>query len=292
MIRVGIIGASGMAGSAIYKLASTKKDLNVTGIVRNESKARKILGDDANLISGDIFALSDSLLSRFDVIVDAYGTSPENADRQVRLAEKLVVLARKHKIRLIFILGAGSLKTGKDKHLFVDDIEKMPGAETWINTGIVIHGEVHETSEEDWDKIFDVDVKGTFLVSKAFLPTMIEQDHGSIVNISSVSGMAGDRAMVAYNAAKGAIINMTRAMAIDYGKNNIRVNVVAPGPTNTPLFHQDKQKFAKNSPLNRIVEPEEVAAAIYFVASPAASAITGEVIPVTAGFEISTGQPM
>lgn len=160
------------------------------------------------------------------------------------------------------------------------------------NAGIVIHGEVHETSEEDWDKIFDVDVKGTFLVSKAFLPTMIEQDHGSIVNISSVSGMAGDRAMVAYNAAKGAIINMTRAMAIDYGKNNIRVNVVAPSPTNTPLFHQDKQKFAKNSPLNRIVEPEEVAAAIYFVASPAASAITGEVIPVTAGFEISTGQPM
>lgn len=160
------------------------------------------------------------------------------------------------------------------------------------NAGIVIHGEVHETSEEDWDKIFDVDVKGTFLVSKAFLPTMIKQDHGSIVNISSVSGMAGDRAMVAYNAAKGAIINMTRAMAIDYGKNNIRVNVVAPGPTNTPLFHQDKQKFAKNSPLNRIVEPEEVAAAIYFVASPAASAITGEVIPVTAGFEISTGQPM
>lgn len=160
------------------------------------------------------------------------------------------------------------------------------------NAGIVIHGEVHETSEEDWDKIFDVDVKGTFLVSKAFLPTMIEQDHGSIVNISSVSGMAGDRAMVAYNAAKGAIINMTRAMAIDYGKNNIRVNVVAPGPTNTPLFHQDKQKFAKNSPLNRIVEPEEVAAAIYFVASPAASAITGEVIPVTVGFEISTGQPM
>ena len=147
-------------------------------------------------------------------------------------------------------------------------------------------------NDKELDKIFDVDVKGTFLTSKAFLPTMIEQDHGSIVNISSVSGMAGDRAMVAYNAAKGAIVNMTRAMAIDYGKNNIRVNVVAPGPTNTPLFHQDKQKFAKNSPLNRIVEPEEVAAAIYFVASPAASAITGEVIPVTAGFEISTGQPM
>ncbi len=79
------------------------------------------------------------------------------------------------------------------------------------NAGIVIHGKLHETSEEDWDRIFAVDVKGTYLVSKAFLPTMINQQGGSIVNISSVSGLAGDRAMVAYNAAKGAIINMTRA---------------------------------------------------------------------------------
>ena len=172
-------------------------------------------------------------------------------------------------------------------------IAKFGTVEALVNdAGIVIHGELHETSEEDWDRIFAVDVKGTYLVSKAFLPGMIEQNHGSIVNISSVSGMAGDRAMVAYNSAKGAILNMTRAMAIDYGKHNIRVNVVAPGPTNTPLFHQDKDKFAKNSPLNRIVEPEEGAAAIYFVASDAGSAITGETIPVTAGFEISTGQPM
>ena len=193
----------------------------------------------------------------------------------------------------IAFIQADISKSSEVEHAKQITLNKFKTVDAIINNaGIVIHGEVHETSEEDWDKIFDVDVKGTFLVSKAFLPTMIEQDHGSIVNISSVSGMAGDRAMVAYNAAKGAIINMTRAMAIDYGKNNIRVNVVAPGPTNTPLFHQDKQKFAKNSPLNRIVEPEEVAAAIYFVASPAASAITGEVIPVTAGFEISTGQPM
>lgn len=134
MIRVGIIGASGMAGSAIYKLASAPRIFLALLSFRTIPVTFKSFFVDANLISGDIFALNDSLLSRLDVIVDAYGTSPENADRQVRLAEKLVVLARKHKIRLIFILGAGSLKTGKDKHLFVDDIEKMPGAETWINT--------------------------------------------------------------------------------------------------------------------------------------------------------------
>lgn len=172
-------------------------------------------------------------------------------------------------------------------------LAKFQSVDTLVNNaGIAAHGAVHETSEEDWDQIFAVNVKGTFLVSKAFLPTMIKQGHGSIVNIASVSGMAGDRKMAAYNASKGAIINLTRAMAVDYGPNNIRVNTVSPGPTNTPLFHQDKQKFAEHSPLHRIIEPEEVAAAIYFVASAAGSAITGENIPVTAGFEISTGQPM
>ena len=104
--------------------------------------------------------------------------------------------------------------------------------------------------------------------------------------------MGGDYGMVAYNATKGAIINMTRAMAIDYGEDQIRVNSVAPGPTNTPMFPQDmKGTFAKNSPLNRIVEPEEVANAVYFLSTDEASAITGETLPVTAGFEISTGQP-
>ncbi|WP_420214282.1 SDR family oxidoreductase [Limosilactobacillus mucosae] len=104
--------------------------------------------------------------------------------------------------------------------------------------------------------------------------------------------MAGDYAMTAYNATKGAIINMTRAMAMDYGPLGIRVNSVSPGPTNTAMFHQTmKERFSQNSPLQRIVEPSEVAAAIYFMSTEASSAITGENIPVTAGFEIGTGQP-
>ena len=134
MTKVGIIGASGMAGSAIYKLATAQPGLDVTGIVRHEGKAKKVLGDDAQLLSGDIFAIIDSVLARFDVIIDAYGTNPANAERHIKLAEKLISLARKDKIRLIFILGAGSLQTGNDRHLFIKDIEKMPDSETWINT--------------------------------------------------------------------------------------------------------------------------------------------------------------
>lgn len=134
MTRVGIIGASGMAGSAIYKLAAAQPELDVTGIVRHEKRARELLGPGAKLLTGDVFALTDSLLARFDVIVDAYGTSPAQADRQTKLAQKMVNLARKEKIRLIFILGAGSLKTGADQHLFLDEIAQIPGAEDWINT--------------------------------------------------------------------------------------------------------------------------------------------------------------
>lgn len=172
-------------------------------------------------------------------------------------------------------------------------VERFGTIDTLVNdAGIVVKGRLHETSLDDWERVFAVNVRGTFLISKAFLPDMIASHAGTIVNIASVSGMAGDYAMTAYNATKGAIINMTRAMAMDYGPLGIRVNSISPGPTNTAMFPQTmKERFSQNSPLQRIVEPSEVAAAIYFMSTEASSAITGENIPVTAGFEIGTGQP-
>lgn len=133
MTKVGIIGASGMAGSDIYRLASKHSDLEVTGIVRDKAKADKVLGKDANLILGDVLTMDDSEFENFDVIVDAFGTIPADAEQQVTLAKKLINLARENKIRVIFILGAGSLLTGKDHHLVVKDIAEMPGAKEWIN---------------------------------------------------------------------------------------------------------------------------------------------------------------
>lgn len=120
---------------------------------------------------------------------------------------------------------------------------------------------------DNWDSIFDTNVKGSFLVSKAFLPEMMEARKGAIVNITSVSGMFGD-----------------------YGKYGIRVNNVAPGSTDTSMFPQEmKSAFSKNSPLGRIVEPDEVAKVVFFMSTDDSSAITRETIPVTAGLEISTG---
>ena len=112
-MKVGVIGASEMAGSAIYKLAKQNLEIDVTGIVRHESKAKKVLGDDAKLIVGDIFALSDNILDKFDVIIDAFGTDPKNAEEHVILAKKLI---------------------NDDEHLVVDDIAQMDNADTWINT--------------------------------------------------------------------------------------------------------------------------------------------------------------
>ncbi|EEJ71917.1 NAD(P)-dependent oxidoreductase [Lactobacillus ultunensis] len=134
MKKVGIIGASGMAGRAVYKLVTNNSQLEPTGIIRNEDKARKVLGNNANLLIGDALAMDNEELTRFDVLVDALGTTSAQADQQIELAKKLIEVARQSKARVIFILGAGSLKTGEDHHLFVKDLEKLPNAESWVNT--------------------------------------------------------------------------------------------------------------------------------------------------------------
>lgn len=133
MLKVGIIGASGMAGSAIYKEAISNPILDVTGIVRDKTRAQKALGKDAKLLIGDVLTMDNDLLKNFDIIINALGTSPEKANQQVVLAKKLVKLASTYHTRLLFILGAGSLFTGADHHLAIEDIAKEPGASTWIN---------------------------------------------------------------------------------------------------------------------------------------------------------------
>lgn len=133
MKKILIIGASGMAGRALYKQAIKNPDLDITGIVRNKEKAESILGTDAKLIIGDVLKQDKEFFQEFDVIVDALGTAPEEASEQVALAKKLTEAAQDSPLKLIFILGAGSLYTGADKHYFVEDIAKMPDSEEWIN---------------------------------------------------------------------------------------------------------------------------------------------------------------
>lgn len=141
-----------------------------------------------------------------------------------------------------------------------------------------------------------VDLDGVFHCVHYFVPALLKTK-GNIVNISSVSGLGGDWGMSVYNAAKGAVTNFTRSLAMDYGADNVRVNAICPGFTLTDLTEDMKDdqellnKFYDRIPLRRAGEPEDIASAIAFIASDDARYITGVNLPVDGGITASNGQP-
>lgn len=151
----------------------------------------------------------------------------------------------------------------------------------------------HETDEKDWDFVFDVDVKGVFFMTKHTVPHMQKQGKGSIVNLSSIFGLIGSRAvkMSAYHAAKGAVTGMTKRDAISYGKDKIRVNSLHPGTILTPLVDdimaenkEYERIMADLHPIGYFGTPEDVAYAALFLASDEAKFITGIELPVDGGY--------
>jgi len=148
-------------------------------------------------------------------------------------------------------------------------------------------GPVWETSEENWDKVMSVNLKGMFLVCKEVVPHMIQRKEGKIINISSVAGKDPNPNMVAYDASKAGVIGFTRALALEVAPYNINVNCVVPGITQTPFLgemsEEEKEKLASKVPLGRLAKPEEIAEVILFLASEKASFVTGAAWNVTGG---------
>ncbi|AIQ16669.1 short-chain dehydrogenase [Paenibacillus sp. FSL H7-0357] len=183
------------------------------------------------------------------------------------------------------------------QNLYDYTMKTMGGTDSIINNaGIWAGGMLHETKDDDWDRLFNIDVKSIYYTSKYFVPYLIQNGGGTIVNTASVSGMVGDYDMAAYNAAKGAVVNLARAMALDYGKYNIRVNNVCPAACATPMFLSNPpeviESFNQANPLRRICTPEEVAKAMYFLASDESSSTNGLNLTVSGGLEVHTGQPL
>ena len=153
-------------------------------------------------------------------------------------------------------------------------------------------GTIMEATIEDWDRIVGVNLRGVFLVCRAFIPAMRECGGGAIVNIGSTQGYVGGPRAALYCASKGGVHQLTRCIAIDHGDEGIRANCVAPGAIDTPMLakeiaeHADPESMAqemRDVPLGRIAAPEEIAAVACFLLSDEASYMTGSIVTVDGG---------
>jgi meso-butanediol dehydrogenase/(S,S)-butanediol dehydrogenase/diacetyl reductase len=146
----------------------------------------------------------------------------------------------------------------------------------------------------DWREVMTVDVESVVLVTQAALPFLVERG-GSVVNVASVAGLGGDPGMTMYNTAKGAVVNLTRSLAVELAAQGVRVNAVAPSLTTTDAVADipadDVAEFFRRIPMGRAAEPAEVADVIAFLAGPDARFVTGVVLPVDGGLRAGSGQP-
>ena len=156
------------------------------------------------------------------------------------------------------------------------------------NAGISITGLINQTTEEQWDRLFDVNVKGMYHCINAALPYLLEKKRGCIITVSSMWGQTGASCEVAYSATKGAVIAMTKALAQELGPSGIRVNSVAPGVICTDMCASVDPEIMEalrlDTPVQRNGTPEDIAQAMLYLAQ--AEFVTGQVLPVNGGFVI------
>jgi NAD(P)-dependent dehydrogenase (short-subunit alcohol dehydrogenase family) len=173
-----------------------------------------------------------------------------------------------------------------------------------LNAATIAVGRVTEVSDDDWQRVFDVNVFAAVRALRACLPPMIELGRGSIVAVASVNALQAEQGLAAYNASKGALLQLIRTVAVDHAREGIRANVVCPGTTDTPLFRKhlatagDPVRFLQareqRNPLGRLLDPSEVARTVLFLAGDDAAGMTGSVLVVDAGlnasFDFRTGE--
>ena len=170
-------------------------------------------------------------------------------------------------------------------------ISELGGVHILVNNaGIAVHGPLlEEQTPENWDRVVSVILRGTYLCSRRAGQWMVSHKTGKIINIASLAGILGSANLTGYGAGKAGVINLTRALAVDWGKHNINVNCVAPGVTNTPLTERalahwfNLEQITERIPLGRMGEPEDIAQAALFLASDDARHITGVTLPVDGG---------
>jgi NAD(P)-dependent dehydrogenase (short-subunit alcohol dehydrogenase family) len=162
--------------------------------------------------------------------------------------------------------------------------------------GIVPHGKIHQTSEADWDRAMDVNAKSVYLMSHAVVPHMLERKGGAILNTASATVLRNVPDRACYSASKAAVLALSRSMALDYVRDNIRVNCLCPGTVDTPSLHERlaafpdpeeaRRKFIDRQPMGRFGTAEEIAEAALYLVSDKAAFITGAAFSIDGGFTL------
>ncbi len=242
------------------------------------------------LVTGGTSGIGLGIAERFlkeGAKVVVAGRSKERFEKAIKKLEKI---SSNH-----VAFASGDVSSTKDSRRMISEtIQKFGKIDILVNSaGIYLEKRAEETSEEEWNRIIDVDLKGVWLCSIAAYPHFKKQKEGVIINISSDAGIVGNRNCAAYCAAKGGVSNLTRAMALDYAKENIRVNALCPAVIDTPMYemelsqHENREEHmnltAESHPVGRVGTVEEVAFAALMLASDEAGFTTGACVPIDGG---------
>jgi meso-butanediol dehydrogenase/(S,S)-butanediol dehydrogenase/diacetyl reductase len=263
-------GEAGVKGGAVPGRFDGKVVL-VTGAASGigAATARRFTAEGAQLMLGDIDSEGLSTLVKE---LDSHGTA---AGRTTDVADLAQVEA-----------------------LTAEAVERFGRLDVvFNNAGIGAYGKAPDLDPEAWHRTIAVDLDSVFYGCRAAIPRLRESGGGAIVNTASISGLFGDYGLGAYNAAKAAVMNFTRTVAIDHAREGIRVNAVCPGPIETALTAgmiknaRMMESYAERIPMGRVGQAEEIAGVVAFLASDDASYITGAGIVIDGGVTAATGQP-
>ncbi|WP_018756612.1 SDR family NAD(P)-dependent oxidoreductase [Paenibacillus terrigena] len=255
---------------------------NTANILRLDSRVAVVTGG----ASGIGFATAEMLAE--------FGANVMLLDINEQLGEQAAATIRENGGQAKFY--RCNVTSGADCQQVVEQIKSDFGRIDILfnNAGVIRRKTVVELEEKDWDLVMDVSLKGAYLLSKYAIPVMAAGGGGSIVNTGSGWGLKGGDQAAAYCAAKAGVVNLTKAMAIDHGPQNIRVNCVCPGDTDTPLLRDEAKQLGKEEksflvssasgrPLERLGTPRDIAGTVLFLASDLSSWVTGSVVVVDGG---------
>lgn len=242
------------------------------------------------VVSGGSSGMGAAICERLAGSGAAVVVGGRNADRATAVVDAVSAAGGRA------VAGLGDVADSAEAAVLVDvAVEAFGGLDLVVNAAGVIHrADALGTSDDDWTRVMSINVDGTFFLSRAAIPALRERGGGAIVNISSTCGLVGSAGLAAYCASKGAVTNLTRAMALDHASEGIRINAICPGSVDTPMLVSEHPEgtsaadvFERNLasiPEGRIPEPSEVADLTLFLCSDAARHIHGANLSLDGGY--------